>query len=300
MVSLPVGNKTNKITDMKGIILSGGSGSRLFPLTVVSNKQLQAVYDKPMIYYPLTTLIECGITDICIITTSADSKLFLRLLGDGSQFGVAIEYRVQSKPRGIAEAFIIAESFIGKDNVALILGDNIYSPGCRFLNESNKANWTGARVFGYEVDNPSIYGVVEFNRSKKVIGLEEKPAKPKSNFAVPGFYIYDNKVIDISKNLQPSGRGELEITDVNREYLNRGELEVKLLPRGAVWLDAGSSSSLHEAADYIHAVERRQGIKIGCPEEMAYRKKIVDKEQLQYIINQMPRCEYRCYLEKII
>jgi len=285
---------------MKGIILSGGSGSRLFPLTVISNKQLQAVYDKPMIYYPLTTLIECGITDICIITTKADSKLFLRLLGDGSQFGVTIEYRIQSKPRGIAEAFIIAESFISKDSVALILGDNIYSPGCRFLSESSKVGWTGARVFGYEVDNPSIYGVVEFNRSKKVIGLEEKPTEPKSNFAVPGFYVYDNKVIDISKNLKPSSRGELEITDVNKEYLNRGELEVKLLPRGAVWLDAGSSSSLHEAADYIHAVERRQGIKIGCPEEMAYRKKIVDKAQLQSIIDSMPQCEYKRYLEKII
>ena len=300
MVGFSVGDKTNKIINMKGIILSGGSGSRLFPLTVVANKQLQAVYDKPMIYYPLTTLIECGITDICLITTKADSKLFLRLLGDGSQFGVTIEYRIQSKPRGIAEAFIIAESFIGKDNVALILGDNIYSPGCRFLAESSKANWTGARVFGYEVDDPSIYSVVEFDRSKKVVGLEEKPTQPKSNFAVPGFYIYDNKVVDISRNLQPSSRGELEITDVNREYLNRGELEVKILPRGAVWLDAGSSSSLHEAADYIHAVEKRQGIKIGCPEEMAYRKKIVDKAQLQSIIDNMPLCEYRRYLEKII
>ena len=296
---------------MKGIILSGGAGSRLFPLTIVANKQLQAVYDKPMIYYPLTTLIECGISDICIITTRGDSKLFSRLLGDGSQFGVSIEYRIQTKPRGIAEAFIIckgfiaeafiiAESFIGKDNVALILGDNVYSPGCRFLNESDKADWSGARVFGYEVDNPSIYGVVEFDRAKRAIGLEEKPAKPKSNYAVPGFYIYDNQVVRIAKALGPSARGELEITDVNREYLKRGNLQVKVLPRGAVWLDAGSSSSLHEAAAYIHAVEKRQGIKIGCPEEMAYRKKLVDKTQLQSIISDMPVCEYRDYLEKII
>ena len=285
---------------MKGIILSGGAGSRLFPLTVVANKQLQAVYDKPMIYYPLTTLIECGISDICIITTRGDSKLFSRLLGDGSQFGVSIEYRIQTKPRGIAEAFIIAESFIAKDNVALILGDNVYSPGCRFLNESDKADWSGARVFGYEVENPSIYGVVEFDRSKRVVGLEEKPVEPKSNYAVPGFYVYDNNVVSISKHLQPSARGELEITDVNREYLHRGQLQVKILPRGAVWLDAGSSSSLHEAAAYIHAVEKRQGIKIGCPEEMAYRKKLVDKTQLQSIISDMPVCEYRDYLEKII
>lgn len=285
---------------MKGIILSGGAGSRLFPLTVVANKQLQAVYDKPMIYYPLTTLIECGITDICLITTKGDSKLFNRLLGDGSRFGVTIDYRVQDKPRGIAEAFIIAKSFIKKDNVALILGDNIYSPGCRFLSDSDKANWSGARVFGYEVDNPSIYGVVEFDRSRRVVGLEEKPEDPKSNYAVPGFYLYDNKVVRIAENLQPSGRGELEITDVNREYLHREKLQVKLLPRGSVWLDAGSSSSLHEAAAYIHAVEKRQGIKIGCPEEMAYRKKLVDKAHLQSIINSMPVSEYRSYLEKIV
>jgi glucose-1-phosphate thymidylyltransferase len=285
---------------MKGIILSGGAGSRLFPLTVVANKQLQAVYDKPMIYYPLTTLIECGITDICLITTKGDSKLFNRLLGDGSRFGVTIDYRVQDKPRGIAEAFIIAKSFIKKDNVALILGDNIYSPGCRFLSDSDKANWSGARVFGYEVDNPSIYGVVEFDRSRRVVGLEEKPEDPKSNYAVPGFYLYDNKVVRIAENLQPSGRGELEITDVNREYLHREQLQVKLLPRGSVWLDAGSSSSLHEAAAYIHAVEKRQGIKIGCPEEMAYRKKLVDKAHLQSIINSMPVSEYRSYLEKIV
>jgi len=300
VVDFSMGDEANKTKRMKGIILSGGAGSRLFPLTVVSNKQLQAVYDKPMIYYPLTTLIECGITDICLITTKADSKLFSRLLGDGSQFGVNIEYRVQSKPRGIAEAFIIAESFIKGDNVALILGDNIYSPGCRFMSESDKGSWSGARVFGYEVENPSIYGVVEFDRSKRVVGLEEKPVEPKSNYAVPGFYVYDNSVVSISKHLQPSARGELEITDVNREYLHRGQLQVKILPRGAVWLDAGSSSSLHEAADYIHAVEKRQGIKIGCPEEMAYRKKIVDKSQLQDIIDQMPQCEYRCYLERII
>ena len=288
---------------MKGIILSGGKGTRLYPLTVVANKQLQSVYDKPMIYYPLTTLIECGIDEICVITTDHDQKLFSQLLGTGSRFGVKFDYRIQKTPRGIADAFIVADTFIGKDSAALILGDNIYSPGCRFLSKAARESWStqsGARIFGYEVDNPSIYGVVEFDSQKRVIGLEEKPEIPKSNYAVPGFYIYDNNVINIAKNLKASDRGELEITDVNKEYLKRGQLEVKLLPRGAVWLDAGSSSSLHDAAAYIHAVEMRQGIKIGCPEEMAYRRKIIDKAKMQDIINKTPMCEYRRYLEKII
>lgn len=285
---------------MKGIILSGGAGSRLYPLTLVNNKQLQSVYDKPMVYYPLTTLLEHEIRDIAIITTWEDSGRYHKLLGDGSRFGCNIEYFTQDKPRGIAEAFIICDEFIGNDDVALILGDNIFSPGCRFVTKKDLKVWSGARVFGYHVDNPSSYGVVAFDDKKRVTSIVEKPDHPESNFAVPGFYLYDNRVVDIAKNLAPSDRGELEITDVNLEYLRRNQLEVRIMPRGAVWLDAGTSASLHDSSAYVHTIEMRQGIKIGCPEEMAYRKKYIAKDDLRAIINVMPTCEYREYLESIL
>ena len=285
---------------MKGIILSGGAGSRLYPLTLVNNKQLQPVYDKPMVYYPLTTLLEQGIRDIGIINTPEDSQMYQNLLGDGSRFGCKISYFTQDKPRGIAEAFIICSEFIGESSVALILGDNIYGPGVRFINKTELDNWSGARIFGYWVSNPEIYGVVEFDDKKNVISLAEKPSHPKSNYAIPGFYIYDNSVVDIATNLKPSLRGELEITDVNIEYLQRKDLQVRLMPRGSVWLDAGSSASLHESSAYVHTIEARQGIKIGCPEEMAYRKKYIAKEELESIINNMPTCEYRQYIEKLL
>ncbi|MBC8416775.1 glucose-1-phosphate thymidylyltransferase RfbA [bacterium] len=284
---------------MKGIILSGGAGSRLYPLTLVNNKQLQPVYDKPMVYYPLTTLLEQGIRDIAIINTPTDSHMYQALLGDGSRFGCKISYFTQDKPRGIAEAFIICKEFIGESSVALILGDNIYGPGVRFISKGELDGWSGARIFGYWVTNPKIYGVVEFDENKNVVSLAEKPLYPKSNYAIPGFYVYDNSVVDIAENLQPSTRGELEITDVNIEYLQRKELQVRLMPRGSVWLDAGSSASLHDSSAYVHTIEMRQGIKIGCPEEMAYRKKYIAKEELVDIINDMPKCEYRQYLENL-
>ena len=285
---------------MKGIILSGGAGSRLYPLTLVNNKQLQPVYDKPMVYYPLCTLLEQGITDIAIINTPQDSETYQALLGDGSRFGCKLTYFTQDKPQGIAQAFIICSQFIGESPVALILGDNIYGPGVRFISKKEISNWTGARIFGYWVNNPSEYGVVEFDDSKNVVSLAEKPDYPKSNYAIPGFYIYDNTVVDIASALRPSARGELEITDVNIEYLQRKDLQVRIMPRGSVWLDAGSSASLHESSAYVHMVEQRQGIKIGCPEEMAYRKKYIAKENLEAIINNMPNCEYRQYLENLI
>ena len=285
---------------MKGIILSGGAGSRLYPLTLVNNKQLQPVYDKPMVYYPLTTLLEQGIRDIAIINTSQDSLMYQSLLGDGSRFGCNITYFTQDKPRGIAEAFIICKGFIGGSSVALILGDNIYGPGVRFINKTELLNWSGARIFGYWVSNPQVYGVVEFDDNKNVVSLAEKPRYPKSNYAIPGFYVYDNSVVSIASALRPSLRGELEITDVNIECFQRKELHVRIMPRGSVWLDAGSSASLHESSAYVHTVEMRQGIKIGCPEEMAYRKKYIAKEKLQDIISNMPECEYRQYLEKLV
>ena len=286
--------------NMKGIILSGGAGSRLYPLTLVNNKQLQPVYDKPMVYYPLTTLLEQGIRDIAIINTPHDSQMYQNLLGTGSRFGCKISYFTQDKPRGIAEAFIICKEYIGESDVCLILGDNIYGPGVRFINKNELTNWSGARIFGYWVNNPQDYGVVEFDDKKNVISLAEKPVHPKSNYAVPGFYLYDNDVVGIAENLEPSERGELEITDVNIEYLQRQELQVRIMPRGSVWLDAGSSASLHDSSAYVHTVEMRQGIKIGCPEEMAYRKKYIAKAELEDIISNMPKCEYRQYLENLV
>ncbi len=281
---------------MKGIILAGGAGSRLYPLTLVASKQLQPVYDKPMVYYPLTTLIEGGIRDLCLISTPQDLPRFRKLLGDGSRFGLTIDYREQAKPEGIAQAFLIAESFIGQDAVALILGDNIFYGGDTFQRAFAEFK-SGATIFGYHVNDPERYGVVEFDAQGKAVSIEEKPKSPKSNFAVPGLYIYDNEVIRITKALKPSARGELEITAVNVEYLRRGALRVQRLARGFAWLDAGTSSSLHDASAYVQTIEKRAGIKIGCPEEAAFRQGFVSLAQLEAIVGKIPNCEYRAYFE---
>jgi glucose-1-phosphate thymidylyltransferase len=282
---------------MKGIILAGGAGSRLYPLTLVASKQLQPVYDKPMVYYPLTTLIEGGIKEICLISTPHDLPRFKQLLGDGSRFGITLEYREQAKPEGIAQAFLIAEKFIGQDPVTLILGDNIFYGGDSFQRAFGEFK-TGATIFGYHVNDPERYGVVEFDAQGKAVSIEEKPKSPKSNYAVPGLYIFDNEVLDVVKNLKPSARGELEITAVNVEYLRRGTLRVHRLPRGFAWLDAGTSSSLHEASAYVQTIEKRAGVKIGCPEEAAFRQGIVSLAQLEAIVGQIPNCEYRTYLDQ--
>jgi glucose-1-phosphate thymidylyltransferase len=282
---------------MKGIILAGGAGSRLYPLTLVASKQLQPVYDKPMIYYPLTTLIEGGIRELCLISTPQDLPRFQQLLGDGSRLGLSIEYREQPRPEGIAQAFLIAESFIGRDSVTLILGDNIFYGGDVF-NRAFAEFSGGATIFGYHVHDPERYGVVEFDADGRAISIEEKPKRPKSNYAVPGLYIYDHQVVELTKQLRPSARGELEITDLNMAYLRRGQLRVYRLSRGFAWLDAGTSSSLHDASAYVQTIEKRAGIKIGCPEEAAFRNGFLSLEQLEALVAQMPRCEYRDYLEK--
>lgn len=284
---------------MKGIILAGGAGSRLYPLTLVASKQLQPVYDKPMVYYPLTTLVEGGIKELCLISTPHDLPRFKQLLGDGSRFGLTIDYREQEKPAGIAQAFLIAESFIGKDNVTLILGDNIFYGGDAFGKAFGEFK-SGATIFGYHVNDPERYGVVEFDASGQAISIEEKPKQPKSNYAVPGLYIYDNEVLNIVKNQKPSARGELEITDVNVTYLKRGKLRVSRLPRGFAWLDAGTSSSLHEASAYVQTIEKRAGVKIGCPEEAAFRAGILSLTQLTELTGKMPNCEYRDYLASVV
>jgi len=284
---------------MKGLILAGGAGSRLYPLTLVASKQLQPVYDKPMIYHPLTTLIEGGVREICLISTPHDLPRFKQLLGDGSRMGISIEYREQAKPEGIAQAFLIAESFIGNDAVALILGDNIFY-GNNGFGEAFAEFTSGATIFGYHVHDPERYGVVEFDADGKAISIEEKPKEPKSNYAVPGLYIYDNDVVEITKNTKPSGRGELEITAVNVEYLMRGTLHVEKLSRGFAWLDAGTSTSLHEASAYVQTIESRTGIKIGCPEEAAFRNGFLSISQLAAISAAMPNCEYRGYLENVV
>jgi glucose-1-phosphate thymidylyltransferase len=281
---------------MKGIILAGGAGSRLYPLTLVASKQLQPVYDKPMVYYPLTTLIEGGVREICLISTPQDLPRFRQLLGNGNAWGLVIEYREQPKPEGIAQAFLIAESFIGQDAVTLILGDNVFYGGDSFYRAFSEFK-TGATIFGYHVNDPERYGVVEFDAHGHAISIEEKPKQPKSNYAVPGLYIFDNHVVSITKSLKPSPRGELEITDVNMAYLRRGELRVCRLSRGFAWLDAGTSSSLHEASAYVQTIEKRQGVKIGCPEEAAFRQGFLSLEQLESLTARMPKCEYRDYLE---
>lgn len=284
---------------MKGIILAGGAGSRLYPLTLVASKQLQPVYDKPMVYYPLTTLIESGVREFCLISTPHDLPRFRQLLGDGSQWGLRIEYREQAKPEGIAQAFLIAESFIGSDIVTLILGDNIFYGGDSFQKAFSEFT-TGATIFGYHVNDPERYGVVEFDVSGKAVSIEEKPKQPKSNYAVPGLYIYDNAVVGITKAMKPSPRGELEITDVNVEYMRRGQLRVGRLNRGFAWLDAGTSSSLHDASAYVQTIEKRQGIKIGCPEEAAFRRGFLTVGEFVALLGRIPKCEYRDYLAGVL
>jgi glucose-1-phosphate thymidylyltransferase len=284
---------------MKGIILAGGAGSRLYPLTLVASKQLQPVYDKPMVYYPLTTLIEGGIREFCLISTPHDIPRFRQLLGDGSRFGVRIEYREQARPEGIAQAFRIAADFVGTDSVTLILGDNIFWGGDVFQQAFSRFDG-GAVVFGYHVHDPERYGVVEFDPAGRALSIEEKPKVPKSNYAVPGLYIYDNSVIQIARDLKPSARGELEITDVNVEYLRRGTLRVFKLARGFAWLDAGTSSSLHEASAYVQTIESRQGIKVGCPEEAAFHRGLLSLDRLIEVTSQLPNCDYRNYLEGVI
>ena len=283
---------------MKGIILAGGAGSRLYPLTLVASKQLQPVYDKPMVYYPLTVLIASGIGEICLISTPHDLPRFRQLLGDGSAWGIAIEYREQPKPEGIAQAFLIAESFIGGQPVALILGDNIFFGGDAFP-RAVAAFRSGAAVFAYHVHDPQRYGVVEFDGTGRAISLEEKPKQPKSNYAVPGVYLYDENVVAFTKAQQPSPRGELEITDLNKEYLRRGQLAVHRLSRGFAWLDAGTSTSLHEASAYVQTIEKRQGIKIGCPEEAALHLGFLSLERFEVLLGTLPNCEYRDYLQGV-
>ena len=282
----------------KGILLAGGTGSRLYPLTAIVSKQLQPVYDKPMIYYPLSTFLENKISDICLIATSEQLPLYEKILGNGARFGVKIEYRAQAKPEGIAQALLIAESFIEGEPVALALGDNIFHSSACFTPSFEKFE-KGATIFAYQVQNPERYGVVEFSADGKVLSLEEKPARPKSNYVVPGLYLYDAEAVGFVKRLRPSARNELEITDLNLTYLERKALRVVPLPRGFAWLDAGTSSSLHEASSFVQTLEKRQGIKIGCPEESAYRSGLIDKEHFVELIKVMPHCEYRDYLERI-
>ncbi len=284
---------------MKGIILAGGAGSRLFPLTLVASKQLQPIYDKPMVYYPLTTLIESGIREFCLISTPDHLPLFRKLFGDGSRMGISMEYREQPEPKGIAQAFLIAEDFIGSDSVTLILGDNVFY-GTDAFQEGIAGFVGGATIFGYRVHDPERYGVVEFDAEGRAISIEEKPKEPKSSHAVPGLYVYDNEVIGIARGLEPSGRGELEITDVNVEYLRRGQLRVLRLERGTAWLDAGTSSSLQEASAYVETIEKRQGVKIGCPEEAAFRRGFLSLEAFAGIVESLPVCEYRDYLHGVV
>jgi len=283
---------------MKGIILAGGSGTRLHPLTLAVSKQMMPIYDKPMIYYPLTTLMYSGIKEILIISTPHDLPLFRKLLGDGSRIGCKLEYKVQEIPNGLAQAFVLGEDFIGDDKVCLILGDNIFQMKIKTL--SDCANVVGGIVFGYHVNDPERYGVVEFDQNFKALSLEEKPNNPKSNYAVPGLYYYDNSVVKVAKNINPSPRGEYEITDVNKEYLKRGKLDVRVLGRGTAWLDTGTFQSLMQANQYVQVIEERQGRKIGCIEEAAYRMGYIDEKQLLEIAEPLRKSGYGEYLVNLV
>lgn len=285
---------------MKGIILAGGSGTRLYPLTKAISKQIMPVYDKPMIYYPLSTLMLAGIRDILIISTPRDVLVFEELLGDGSRIGLHITYAVQERPRGLAEAFLIGEEFIGNDNVALVLGDNIfYGQSFSPLLQEVASREEGATIFGYYVNNPKDYGVVEFDEEWNAVSIEEKPENPKSDYAVPGLYFYDNEVVEIAKNVKPSARGELEITSVNNEYLRRGKLKVQPLGRGFAWLDTGNPDSLIEAANFIATIQKRQGLYISCIEEIAYKRGFIDREQLEKLADELIKTPYGLYLKKL-
>jgi glucose-1-phosphate thymidylyltransferase len=284
---------------MKGIILAGGSGSRLYPITKVYSKQLTLIYDKPLIYFPLSILMLGNIRDILIISNKETIPLYRQLFNDGSQLGLKIEYAVQGAPNGIAEAFIIGEEFIDGGNVSLVLGDNIFYGKFDFFYNGIKNN-DGATIFGYQVNDPQRYGIVEFNKEGKAISIEEKPKNPKSNFAVPGLYIYDNNVVEISKNLKPSARGELEITDVNKEYMKKGKLNVEKIGRGVAWLDTGTPEALLQAANFFGIIEERQGLKVACIEEIAYKMNFINREKFEYVIQDMPVSLYRNYLEKFL
>lgn len=282
---------------MKGIILAGGKGTRLYPMTKAVSKQLLPVYDKPMIYYPLSALLLAGISDILIISTDFDLPLYKKLLGDGSQLGISITYKVQDEPKGLAEAFIIGKDFIGNDNVCLILGDNIFygQDFTKILKEA-KSRTTGATIFGYPVKDPTAFGVVEFDKNKKVISIEEKPKKPKSKYAVPGIYFYDNEVVKIAQEIKPSDRGELEITEVNNQYLKKGKLHISIMGRGLAWFDTGTPEGILSASEYVEAVQSRQGFYISCLEEIAWRRGFIDKEQLRKLGEELQKTDYGQYL----
>lgn len=285
---------------MKGIILAGGSGTRMYPISKIYSKQLTLIYDKPLIYYPLSILMLAGIREILIISNEETIPLYKKLFEDGSQIGLRIFYAVQSAPNGIAESFIIGEKFIENDSVSLILGDNIFYGKLDYYYNAVKQSRKGATIFAYQVNDPKRYGIVEFDKNGKAISIEEKPEKPKSNFAVPGLYIYDNRVVEISKNLKPSLRGELEITDVNKIYLNKGELYVEMIGRGVAWLDTGTPEALLQASQFFGVIEDRQGLKVACIEEIAYQKEFITKPQFEKLIDSIPKSIYRNYLEKIL